>query len=96
MQVKNIYGIGRFFFIKYLMLVVFFRFLPMVFKGSISIKRFSYFVRRLLLFVSALDHNKFVRIGKNTKIDLYAPGFPSKAFFEVARSFSSLTKRCRA
>ncbi|WP_205461800.1 radical SAM/SPASM domain-containing protein [Mangrovibacterium lignilyticum] len=32
-----------------------------------------------------MKHNKYVKIGKYTKINLYVPGFPSKAFYRACR-----------
>ena len=45
------------------------------------------FLRRLLLFLSKLDHNKFVKIGSATRMDLYVPSFPTEAFYAGCKKF---------
>ena len=45
-------------------------------------------LRRLNYFVGKIEHNKFAKIGKNTRIDMYIPGFPSKAFYTACQKFS--------
>ena len=41
----------------------------------------------MLFFLSKLQHNKFIRRGGKTKIDLYIPGYPSKAFLTACKKF---------
>ena len=53
----------------------------------LSPRRFLLFLRRLLLFLSKLGHNKFVRIGSDTRLDLYVPSFPREAFYLACRKF---------
>jgi MoaA/NifB/PqqE/SkfB family radical SAM enzyme len=59
---------------------------------SLSPRRFVLFLRRLLLFLSKLDHNKFVRIGEKPRMDLYVPSFPSPAFYWGARKFTAFDR----
>ncbi|TYQ14563.1 UNVERIFIED_CONTAM: MoaA/NifB/PqqE/SkfB family radical SAM enzyme [Acetivibrio alkalicellulosi] len=80
-KVKNISGIRKIAFIQWVKLRVFIYFLPELLKGNMSFKRFIKFVKRLLYFLSKVKDNKFVKIGENTRMDLYIPGFPSQAFF---------------
>ncbi|MBN2858350.1 MAG: radical SAM protein, partial [Candidatus Delongbacteria bacterium] len=45
-------------------------------------------LRRLNYFIGKISHNKFVKINDNTRLDLYIPGFPSKAFFTSCEKFA--------
>lgn len=49
--------------------------------GGIERKRYFRILRRLLFFLSKMKENKYVRIGNLTKVNLYVPFFPSRAFF---------------
>jgi MoaA/NifB/PqqE/SkfB family radical SAM enzyme len=87
LKVKNITGFRKFIFNQQTKLGVFFHFLPWLLKRRISLSRFVFFLKRLLYFLSKMQHNKFVKIGENTRIDLYCPGFPSEAFYTAAKKF---------
>ncbi|MDQ2087530.1 radical SAM protein [Herbivorax sp. ANBcel31] len=80
-KVKNIRGFRKSTFIQWVKVRVFIYFLPELIKGKMGFKRFIEFLKRLLYFLSKVEHNKFVKIGKNTRLDLYIPSFPLKAFF---------------
>jgi MoaA/NifB/PqqE/SkfB family radical SAM enzyme len=68
---------------------VFFHFLPDFMTGRMPSRHFIFFLKRLLYFLSKLKHNKFVRIGKKTRMDLYIPSFPSEAFYTACRKFTT-------
>jgi len=87
-KVKSIRGFEKFIFLQRVKLGVFIHFLPDFLKGKMSLRRFVAFLKRLLYFLSKLKHNKFVKIGKNTRIDLYIPGFPLSAFYTACSKFS--------
>lgn len=84
---NNVTGISKYIFNVKIKIHVFFYFIPEFFRRNISIRRFILFLRRLLLFLSTMQHNKFVNIEGKTKIDLYVPGFPSKAFYTACKKF---------
>ncbi len=86
-KVDNITGFNRYIFILKLKIHIFLFFLPELFMGKITLRRFLLFLKRLLFFLSRLQHNKFVRIGGKTRIDLYVPGYPSKAFLTACKKF---------
>ena len=86
-KICNVIGFPKFIFNLKLKINVFFYFIPEFFKGKISLKRFLLFLRRLLIFLSKMQHNKFVKIGDKTRLDLYVPGFPSKAFYTACKKF---------
>lgn len=93
LTVSNVTGIGRIVFNLKLKISIFLYFLPSLWKGELSFKRFILFLRRLLLFVSKMKHNKFVNIGGKTRLGLYIPGFPSPAFNTACRKFSQFEER---
>lgn len=108
MNTKNITGIFRIIFIIQVKLVVFFHYLGELLKGNLSLKHFIPLLIRLNYFIGKLHDNKFVKIGKNTRLNLYIPGFSSKAFFTACDKFRifdeklpaataliSITKACR-
>ncbi len=72
---------------------VFFHFLPQVFDNRMDLKAFVSFLRRLLFFLSKLQDNKYAKIGKKRKIDLYVPAFPSKAFYTACEKFKVFGKK---
>lgn len=92
-KVTNIQGVGKFVFLQRVKLGVFMHFLPEVLKGKMSFRRFIAFLRRLLYFLSKLKHNKFVKIGKNTRLDLYIPSFPLQAFYTACKKFSCFDEK---
>jgi len=86
--IKNVMGFNKLIFMLKVKICVFFHYLPMLFMGDISLPKFVRLLRRLLFFLSKMEHNKFVRIGMNTRVDLYVPGFPSKAFYTACDKFA--------
>jgi MoaA/NifB/PqqE/SkfB family radical SAM enzyme len=84
-RVQAVRGWSRSVFLLWMKLAIFFHFLPAARK--LSVRRFVLFLRRLLLFLSRLDHNKYVRLGAATRLDLYVPSFPTPAFFAGCRKF---------
>lgn len=86
--VSNLTGLEKVVFILRLKICIFFHFLPAFWKGQFTFKRFILFLKRLLLFVSKMDHNKFVKIEDKTRLGLYIPGFPSPAFYTACQKFS--------
>jgi len=61
----------------------FFHFLPLIFSGKLSPRLFWRFLKRLLYFLSKMEKNKYVKTSHGTKINLYVPAFPNKAFFHA-------------
>jgi MoaA/NifB/PqqE/SkfB family radical SAM enzyme len=84
-KIKFITGFAKRLFILKIQITTFLYFLRELLKGKIRVKYFVRFLKRLLYFLSRMKHNKYVKIGKYTKINLYVPGFPSKAFFNSCR-----------
>jgi MoaA/NifB/PqqE/SkfB family radical SAM enzyme len=63
---------------------VFFHYLP---RFLFQPRRFLTLIYRLNLLLGKLQHNKFARIGKGMRLDLYIPSYPGKAFFKACDKF---------
>jgi len=92
-KIKNITGLKKGLYNLYIKLSIFFHYIPYLLDNKISFKNFIVFLRRLLFFFSKLKHNKFVKIGKNTRFDLYIPGFPSRAFYTACNKFMAFNQK---
>lgn len=86
-KAKNIIGLNKVLFATRMKVFLLFYYLPDIFNGKISIRRYILFLRRLLYFLSKIYNNKFVRIGETVRLGLYIPRFPSQAFFTACRKF---------
>ncbi len=84
-EFKTITGYRKKLVNQQIILVTFLHFLGGLMKGEIRIRRFIPFLRRLLYFLSKMHHNKYVRLHRGIKINLYVPAFPSRAFFQACR-----------
>jgi MoaA/NifB/PqqE/SkfB family radical SAM enzyme len=60
-------------------------FLPLLLTGKLSPRLFLRFLKRLLYFLSKMEKNKYVKTAHGTKINLYVPAYPKKAFFEACK-----------
>jgi len=76
-------GLKRRLFNHYLKLAVLLHFARDVVAGRMPARGFIGFLRRLLYFLSKMKENKYVTSGSTTKINLYVPAFPSKAFYKA-------------
>ncbi len=54
-----------------------------VLRGRMPARVYPAFLRRALLFLGAVRHNKVVRRGGLYKLQLYMPAYPSRAFFHA-------------
>lgn len=89
MNVKSVANIDKKIFNVILKLKVFIHFLPDLLKGRLSVSKFTRFLKRLLFFLSKLQDNKFIKFGKYTRVNLYVPGVPSKAFYFACGKFKT-------
>jgi Predicted Fe-S oxidoreductases len=92
-KVSNITGRKKTVFNLKLKISIFFHYIPLLWKGDISFKRFILLFKRLLLFLSRMQHNKFVKINGQTRLGLYIPGFPSQAFYTACQKFSQFSEK---
>lgn len=63
---------------------VFFHYLPRL---ILKPRHFAILIHRLNLLLGKLQHNKFARVGKGLRLDLYIPSYPGKAFFKACDKF---------
>jgi MoaA/NifB/PqqE/SkfB family radical SAM enzyme len=61
--------------------------------GQMRWKGVGGFLRRLLFFLSKMKDNKYVKSGSDTKMNLYVPAFPTKAFFKACNKVASVEKK---
>ncbi|MDD2497600.1 MAG: radical SAM protein, partial [Desulfitobacteriaceae bacterium] len=92
-MVRNITGRAKIIFNLRLKISIFFYFLPAFFKGEMSFRRFILLLKRLLFFLSKMQHNKFVEIDGRTRLGLYVPGFPSPAFQTACNKFTRFEEK---
>lgn len=72
---------------------VFFHYLHLVCRRQLAPSHFIGLLRRLNLFLSKLQHNKFGRIGSGIRLDLYVPSYPSRAFFTACDKFRTFGEK---
>ena len=76
--------------------------------GKLSFGEYYRLLKRLNYFIGKMQGNKYAKVGQGTKIDLYIPAFPGRAFFTACDKFKvseeafpcstvliSVTKACR-
>ena len=93
LKVSNVTGWQKTAFNLKLKISIFLLTIPQLLKGDISFKGFTLLLRRLLLFVSKMQHNKFVEIDGKTRLGLYVPGYPSQAFDTACQKFSQFSEK---
>lgn len=86
-KIKNLIGFRKTIENTRIKIVTMLYFTKQLFNGSIKFRYYFRILRRLLFFLTALKHNKYVKINGYTKLNLYVPGFPSNAFFTACRKF---------
>lgn len=62
-------------------LLVFLHYTARFLTGKIKVRHYFRILKRLLYFFSKMEENKYVKIGRLTKVNLYVPFFPTKAFY---------------
>ncbi len=93
LRVANITGWQKTIFNQRLKISIFLHYIRVLLQGDISLKRFMLLLKRLLFFLSKMQHNKFVSIGGKTRLGLYVPGFPSQAFYTACEKFTQFEER---
>jgi MoaA/NifB/PqqE/SkfB family radical SAM enzyme len=76
-------GRKRWFFNQYMKMAVLLHFTGEVAAGRMPAKGFTGFLKRLLYFLAKMKDNKYVTSGGATKVNLYVPAFPSRAFYKA-------------
>lgn len=93
LEIKNYIGIQKELIGLKIKLFTFVHFTRELFKGRFPAKHYVRILRRLLYFLKKMKHNKYVKIGKKVKINLYVPGFPSKAFYHACNKVLAFDKQ---
>jgi MoaA/NifB/PqqE/SkfB family radical SAM enzyme len=76
----------------YLISYIFVKYTIDLFTKKISISNYPLILKRLLLLIKILYHNKIVKINGKYKFQLYLPAFPTKAFFHSLEKFNPNNK----
>lgn len=92
-RVKNYTGFSKVLVKQKIILGTLLHFTGQLLAGRLRLKYYFRVLRRLLFFLSSMKHNKYVKIGKYTKINLYVPGYPSKAFFTACKKMLEFDKQ---
>ncbi len=92
-KIKNIVSINKTWFNFQLKTGVFFHYFKELIQKKMSIKSFFFLMKRLNYFVSQLQENKFVKIGKNTRLNLYIPDFPTPSFYTACNKFKEFEQK---
>ncbi|MCD4818996.1 MAG: radical SAM protein [Candidatus Cloacimonetes bacterium] len=92
MKKKNIHGFEKFLFILQLKISVALYFLKKFLKNK-KLSEFILILKRLNYFIGKISHNKFAIIKDKIRLDLYIPGFPSKAFFTSCNKFTVFNEK---
>lgn len=92
-KIKTITGGRKWLVNQQIKLAVFFYFTGRLMAGEIKPGNYFRFLNRLLFFLSKMKHNKYVRIDDKLKINLYVPGFPSRAFYIACRKVNEFNDK---
>jgi len=92
-SISYMIGYKRWWYNQYIKVVVLGHVAYHMLLGQMPWKGVFGFLRRLLFFLSKMKHNKYVKSGSETKITLYVPAFPTKAFFKACNKVASVEKK---
>lgn len=92
-SISYLIGSRRSLYNQYIKIVVLGHVLGQVVLGHMPRKGSIGFLKRLLFFLSKMKDNKYVKTASGTKINLYVPAFPSKAFFKAIKKVASVEKK---
>jgi MoaA/NifB/PqqE/SkfB family radical SAM enzyme len=92
-KITSISGARRTWFELWIKLRVGIYFTGLLFKGELPGKYYFRVLKRLLFFLSKMNLNKFIRTSLGTKINLYVPSFPRKAFFNACRKVMEFNEK---
>lgn len=92
MKKYKIYGFGKTLFILKVKIHVAFYFFKRYLQNK-KLREFYLILKRLNFFIGKISHNKFAQIGENIRLDMYVPGFPSKAFYTACKKFTVFNEK---
>jgi MoaA/NifB/PqqE/SkfB family radical SAM enzyme len=90
---KNYTGVSKKIINLKIKAYTFIYFFGQLIKGKFKPKYFFRVLRRLLFFLSYMKQNKYVKIGNKLKINLYLPGFPSRAYFHACNKVTVFNEK---
>jgi MoaA/NifB/PqqE/SkfB family radical SAM enzyme len=93
LKVRNYTGFSKKLINLKIKLFTFIHFTGQLFNGQIKPKYYFRVLKRLLFFLSYMKNNKYTKIGNRLKINLYLPGFPSKAFYYACSKVLEFEKK---
>lgn len=91
-KVKNLGFFRSRLFDLRLAVMVFFHYFSMVLTGKLSLKKFYYFMKRISLLPIVIKNNKYVKVGDKTRIGLYIPAIPSRAYYTTCDKYLEFDK----
>jgi MoaA/NifB/PqqE/SkfB family radical SAM enzyme len=83
MKIKTYTGFEKKWLNIKIKLYVFIHILSITINGKLAPSKLFKVLNRLLIFLSMMKNNKYVKLGNSIKLNLYLPGFPSKAFYHA-------------
>lgn len=92
MKKLKLYGIHKHLFklkVKIQVGVYFFK----IYQHDKKLKKFLLTLMRLNCFLEKFEHNKYAQIGDDIRMEMYVPGFPSKAFFTACNKFAVFNEK---
>ncbi|MDP7422220.1 MAG: radical SAM protein [bacterium] len=104
---KPVEGIQKAVLTVNIFFTIFIKYTKLLLRGRLSFGLYLRFIKRLLIFYFRLLHNRWIKVNDVYKLQLYLPGFPSRAFFQAIEKFLregdpmpitvvySITKACR-
>jgi len=92
-EIKNLGSLSRFIFDLKLGVMVFFHYFLQVLSGKLSLRVFFNFMKRMSLLPVVIKNNKYVKIGNKTRIGLYIPAIPSKAYYTTCNKYLEFEKQ---
>jgi MoaA/NifB/PqqE/SkfB family radical SAM enzyme len=84
---QKMYELEKKLFILKVKLYVTFYFFKKLLKNGKK-REFILTLKRLNYFIGKISHNKFAKINNKIRLDMYIPGFPSKAFYTSCHKFT--------
>jgi len=92
MKKHKLFGFHKILFILKVKIHVALYFFKKLLKDK-KIREFVLILKRLNYFIGKISHNKFVQINNNIRLDMYVPGFPSKAFYTACKKFTVFNEK---
>lgn len=92
MKKQKLYGFYKDLFILKVKIHVVFHFF-LVYLHDKKLRKYILTLKRLNYFIGKIAHNKFAQIGDKIRMDLYIPGFPSKAFYTACNKFAVFNEK---